>query len=460
MRDDRRPEIMVERSTAPATREVPPRRGLGSRGWNLYLVAMAGLVPIVLPAGPGQTAIADALNAVALPLLIGALLVHRMAISLPFAPSVAIVAGGSLLAFTGALSPSAGLLTVLQDVYLYSWFVLLVALMSRRGDLRGLRLAWACAADAIALLAIVQSLGRGGSLSDLLLGSRLRAAATFYNPNMLADYLMLSVFVLLGLGREVRRWFFAPSLGLLLLALLSTKSNGGMISLGVGLAVWAAARSLARGLAPVRLGGALCLAVGLASIAGLALAQWSPGRVLRPLEQRSFVGRISHSSASREEIWRQLGHTYARSPLGIGPGNSAAQTVAIGERERPGSMRSKEAHSDYLAFAIERGPLGLVGLLLWIGQGFAMVSGARRRLGLRAGGSEKGDGLWAAFLGGLAGTAVHSTVIEKLHFRHYWLFLAIACAMAGESRANEEAAPAYGDAERTQTGRGTVVRNP
>ena len=100
---------------------------------------------------------------------------HRMAISLPFAPSVAIVAGGSLLAFTGALSPSAGLLTVLQDVYLYSWFVLLVALMSRRGDLRGLRLAWACAADAIALLAIVQSLGRGGSLSDLLLGSRLRA---------------------------------------------------------------------------------------------------------------------------------------------------------------------------------------------------------------------------------------------------------------------------------------------
>src|SRR5439155_689965 len=156
MRDDRRPEIMVERSTAPATREVPPRRGLGSGGWNLYLVAMAGLVPIVLPA-------------------------------------------------------------------------------------------------------IVQSLGRGGSLSDQLLGSRLRAAATFYNPNMLADYLMLSVFMLLGLGREVRRWFFALSLGLLLLALLSTKSNGGMISLGVGLAVWAAARSLARGLAPVRLGGALCL---------------------------------------------------------------------------------------------------------------------------------------------------------------------------------------------------------
>src|SRR5204862_7854460 len=94
MRDDRRPEIMVERSTAPATREVPPRRGLGSRGWKLYLVAMAGVVPIVLPAGPGQTAIAEALDAVALPPLSGGRPVPRMPVSLPLAPSVPIRRGG------------------------------------------------------------------------------------------------------------------------------------------------------------------------------------------------------------------------------------------------------------------------------------------------------------------------------------------------------------------------------
>jgi hypothetical protein len=29
---------------------------------------------------------------------------------------------------------------------------------------------------------------------------------------------------------------------------------------------------------------------------------------------------------------------------------------------------------------------------------------------------------------------VHSLVIEKLHFRHYWLFLALACALAAGER--------------------------
>jgi len=30
----------------------------------------------------------------------------------------------------------------------------------------------------------------------------------------------------------------------------------------------------------------------------------------------------------------------------------------------------------------------------------------------------------------LAGSVVHSLVIEKLHFRHYWLFIALLCASA------------------------------
>jgi hypothetical protein len=30
----------------------------------------------------------------------------------------------------------------------------------------------------------------------------------------------------------------------------------------------------------------------------------------------------------------------------------------------------------------------------------------------------------------LAGSAVHSLVIEKLHFRHYWLFIALLCSSA------------------------------
>jgi hypothetical protein len=40
----------------------------------------------------------------------------------------------------------------------------------------------------------------------------------------------------------------------------------------------------------------------------------------------------------------------------------------------------------------------------------------------------------AALAGGLVATAVHSTVIEKLHFRHFWVFLALASAIPEDER--------------------------
>jgi hypothetical protein len=37
--------------------------------------------------------------------------------------------------------------------------------------------------------------------------------------------------------------------------------------------------------------------------------------------------------------------------------------------------------------------------------------------------------VWAAFLGALAASSMHSLVIEKLHFRHFWLLLALITTM-------------------------------
>ena len=58
-----------------------------------------------------------------------------------------------------------------------------------------------------------------------------------------------------------------------------------------------------------------------------------------------------------------------------------------------------------------------------------MVLGSRRRLNGLVGNTRAGGALWAAFLGALVATSIHSLVIEKLHFRHFWLFLAILTAM-------------------------------
>jgi hypothetical protein len=417
----------------PEIMEAPSGDRLLSPGWRNYLLAITALAAIVIPSGPAQTAIADAVNAVALPLVAVLVATERPPLRAPFVLPVVLVAAGSLFALTNAVSLGAAALSLVQDVYLYAWFVALLVLMRRWGDLRQVRIAWVVAASVLALVGIGQSLlASGGSPAVLLSLRGLRAAATFYNPNMFADYLMLSVFMLLGLLGQAPRAFLAAALALLLAALIATKSNGGLLSLGAGLAGWAIARAWALGIPPTRIVGGLAIGATMAVLLVWAHVEWGTGStLLRGLEERSFVGRMSHSSESRQRIWAQLEQTYARSPLGLGPGNSALHSVGIGERERPDSFQSKEAHSDYLSFAVERGPIAFAGLLLATVEAFALVLGARRRIVARLGDARTGGALWAALVGALIGTSLHSTVIEKLHFRHFWAFLAIACALAG-----------------------------
>ena len=78
---------------------------------------------------------------------------------------------------------------------------------------------------------------------------------------MFADYLVFSVFIALGLIGRVRAGILLASLALLGLALLSTKSNGGMVSLSAGLAVWFPARAWYGGLEGSRLAGRVALAL-------------------------------------------------------------------------------------------------------------------------------------------------------------------------------------------------------
>src|SRR5207249_10872204 len=139
-----------------------------------------------------------------------------------------------------------------------------------------------------------------------------------------------------------------PSFGVLLLALISTKSNGGLVSLTLGGLAYLAARLWDSPWSRPMLAGVAALAIGLALAGGWGIAEWGSGSSLfRGVAEHSFLGRMGHSSESRQRIWKHLEHDYARSPLGIGPGNSAYQMLAIGERERPDSFLSKEAHNDF-----------------------------------------------------------------------------------------------------------------
>ena len=73
---------------------------------------------------------------------------------------------------------------------------------------------------------------------------------------------------------------------------------------------------------------------------------------------RYSVARSSRSANNREALYASQFGLFEQSNLvGIGP---AATRSALG---RVDASTAKEAHSDYLASLVERGPLGVIGLL-------------------------------------------------------------------------------------------------
>jgi len=432
----------LERRAIAAVEPLPacvpataPVASAGASRRSAYLALAAILAPLCVPAGPAQSAALDVVNVAALAAFGLALLVPGRRLRAPLVLPAALVAIGSLVATLSA--PSAGLaaLALAQDAYLFAWFLLIVNLVREPADVRLVRVAWTWTAVAVSLGAVGQLLVQThGSLGTLLGARGFRPASTLYNPNMLADYLVSSVFVAASLAHEVPRGRLALAIGVLLVGLLATKSNGGAIALAAGAVVWAVVAAVTSGVSVRRVAAVTALLAGVLGLAVWFNAEWGVGdSALASLGRHTFVGRMEHSSASRLHIWEQLERSYARSPLGIGPGNSGALTLSIAERERPNSYRSKEAHSDYLAYAIERGPLGVAGLLLMTILAFLHVgrywNRARRAPEGRR--SRRGAAMWtAAMAGALTASTVHSTVIEKLHFRHFWLLLGLVCGSA------------------------------
>lgn len=423
-------------TTLSATRRV------GFDLWAWYAVLAVCLAPVLVPPGPGRSAILDPFNVIALVSFSAWVAISRRSIQIPFAISVILMSLGSLLATANAINAPAAIFTLIQDAYLYAWFIMLVNVLHDRGDLRSMRIAWAVTASAVSIIALVGMAQHGADSAAAIFNPKgFRAMGTFDQPDELADYLAMSVFMALSLSGKAGVWLRWGSIALILAAMAATKANGGLMSLAAGLAAWAVVRVWTLGVTPTG-----WIAGGLIAVSSVLLAVWLVAGLglgaaqLERLEANSFLGRVGHSSEGREKIWHSLGRRYAASPLGIGPGNSRWQPVTIEERERPTAghldtydsgadpFLSKEAHNDYLAYMIERGPLALFGMLLLRWQAF------RRILAGRTGGGAAEDrassgALTAAMFGAWVASCLNANTIETLHFRHVWLFLAMVCVL-------------------------------
>ena len=435
---------LPERLPRPAEGEVAAPVGSGW-AWSGYLVVTTLLLPFVHPIGPGQVAVGDLLNLVAI-LAFGLLtLSRRPRLSLPFLIPALVIAGASLLATANCVSPDQSFVTLAQDAYLYLWFLMLVNVCAAQRDLRAVRVTWLWVSVAIALYGVfLLAHNYGYGLRELMSPKGVRAQATFGNANFFADYLVLSFFVIASLSSEVTWLVRLPALGAILLGLLASKSLGGMLSLLVGLGTWFAVRAVTRGASKLSLLAAALVVCGVGALGIWIVKEWDLGRQgLQVVTSQSVVGRLGKSSEGRLQIWGELGRRFEHSPLGIGPGNSSFIELEVANRERRGgSIYGKEAHNDYVGYAVERGPFALAALVAMIGLAFrrlATSESAIRSRRWRAGAA----GAWtAALAAGLAASTVHSLTIEKLHFRHYWLFLGLLFALCAWMRRDDsEAAP-------------------
>ncbi len=437
----------AERGATAGGRRVPPWArfarsaqapvadvGSGAFGGRLasaMLILAVILVPLVQPIGPGQIAVGDLLNVLGMALFGIVLLTRRPRITLPLIMPVFVIAFASLIATLNAAAPGQSLVTMAQDTYLYLWFVVLVNVFADHGDLRRVRWTWMVVSAAISLYGVYALMHTYHYGLGALFGAKgERAAGTFGNANFFADYLVISFFVIASLGSETSWMIRFPALGAILLGLMASKSLGGLLSLIGGLLVWFFARSATRRTSVLATVAVVSVLGGVALLGGWVVKEWGIGQKgLKVMTSQSVVGRLDKSSASRIQIWTELRNRFERRPLGIGPGNSSEIMLSVSNRERRGgSVQGKEAHNDYVGYAVERGPLALLALFAMIVISLQVLQQGWSRVRDR---SSAVPGAWvAALAAGLIASSIHSFTIEKLHFRHFWFFLALLFALS------------------------------
>jgi O-antigen ligase len=380
------------------------------------------VLPMLRPAGPGNTGGVDV--ALAVVILVTALWVsgRTQVVRLPYAFPVGLSVAAGALAGT---VHSSGLLALAQDIFVLCCAAA-VANLGRDADLLDtLAKAWAYSATVWAAAMTLGVVTGVSWLAGTSARDGTRAAFTLGDPNLAADYFLVALLVMRACQRPRRRLWRTLACALVVTAIILTLSNGGILALGVATVVgWAfgAVRRQRTALAVaavclVALGGVVAAStIDLASLADHA-KQSSP-------MLRDSLGRESESGGSRSTLFAETSGLWLHgdSLIGLGPG----QVEPTLRRDQAPYV--KEAHDDYLAALTERGLLGAAALTL-LGAGLVVRC---RRIGRQGALSAR----YAAVVPRpeLLGAAVVALACsgwfyEVLHFRHVWALFGLIAAV-------------------------------
>jgi O-antigen ligase len=408
-----------------------------ARAHRVALVLTAAAVSSLAwlhPSGPGNSSPTDLVMVLAMGAVALWIYLSRERLRAPYAIAVGlVVVAGCISGIAGPANrhslvtigyPQAPLIAVVQDLYVLFWCLTIVNLARTASALRVLLASWVYASAFWAALLAVGVFANIQRLSGIEPNNGVRAEGQFGDPNMASGYFAISLFILWASDVPRRPWQRAALAGVLLLAMVLTGSNGGVLSLCVGVAFVSLAWIRRRYGAIVAV-AVVCLAllIGAGAVKVIHPADiqaWARDSGVPTL--RDWIGRSDSSASQRVTILKEAWVLFEESgPLGAGPG--ATQPI-LQDSLAP---FPHQAHDDYVAAVIERGVEGGIAMVVLI---CAIAWRARSSIAGRlkpefAAVVPRRD----ALIGALLGLAVAAAYYQVLHFRHAWALLAVIAAV-------------------------------
>jgi len=346
---------------------------------------------------------------------------HTFSLSYAFAMWVIWVA--SFASTFAAPSPRNGLIDIFKEIYVYIWFITLTAVLVTLSirDLRRLLFVWWVIVLLHGLVMLAQflspevwrfiaSIVNRSSEYDIY-----RPSGLFINPNGAAVFQLLG-FVPLVLASPSRK--AGMSLGVLLLVtILTTGSMGATVAFIVGLIVALSAIFL-NGRLGLIIKMFMQLAIILSLLGGLLYFIVTHNARYQEHFERILLGRADRSSDSRFALWQEGMEVFLDQGVfifGVGP-----------ENFRELGAKGKTLHSDFMAFLVERGLIGLLGLGLFSA---AAVSRAAYMVVIYNKYPDRAQLTVVVFLAAMIAIAVESLTHQVFHLRVMWLVLAFQEAL-------------------------------
>jgi len=346
-------------------------------------------------------------------------------IGLSYAVPMWIILVASFLSIFVAPAPKNGFIVVLKEVYAFVWFITLIPVLATLNarDLRRILVVWSGMVFLHGLVIVGQFLSPTFWRLTISLAGNLREfeyyrpSGLFVNANSAAFFQLLG-FVPLMLASPSKK--VAMILGFLLLpTMLLTGSMGATVAFMAGLTVAVMVISLSGRLALIiKIIGQLTIIILL--LGGLLYFVVSQNQRYQDHFERILIGRSERSSEGRFGLWQRGVDAFLDQNVllwGVGPENF---------REVDPARTDNQLHNDFLAFSVERGLLGTLGLVLFA---TLAVSRATYMVLICHKYPERGRLVVVVFLAAFVATIVESLTHQTFHFRELWLVLAFQEAM-------------------------------